>query len=494
MRYGKLWGETDTNVFAVLIRAMVDEAKLVPVQRVYPNGYGFPVLATYLVSISGLSVTGMQLAGGALLAVWVVLPVWLAYRELVGSARGATLATVLILIQPEFLFPILRGTHEKFTRGLMFLCLFLLVRSILARQTWRRFAALLLGFYLASYALITFNNLLATSFIVALGLALVLGLIMRYLIAPRSDSSDTMRRLLYAVSISLLLAFLFTFYAYPPARHGLRIVESVWDRMAMLFLDVEEVAANPYHTLTTAWVSFPVYLIVSIANWLLLIASFVLWIVQTHTWWRKRTWPEEPRTILLWSLYGAFGFLGAVSILVDVSGAIALNLQHRIFPSFAMIAAPFVTAWSLRQQTFRTTTRPLAYGLLVVVISFLSVVAVAKATNEPLVSNRWVFSTPAEFTGLDWARQNNPNGSTWAAFDSRLRASTGIQYGWETQGAKFDSHDPAPSTRTHLISDVMRARSERLNLRLPIEGDSLRVYDNGAAELYHLRPRTPYQK
>ena len=239
MRYGKLWGETDTNVFAVLIRAMVDEAKLVPVQRVYPNGYGFPVLATYLVSISGLSVTGMQLAGGALLAVWVVLPVWLAYRELVGSARGATLATVLILIQPEFLFPILRGTHEKFTRGLMFLCLFLLVRSILARQTWRRFAALLLGFYLASYALITFNNLLATSFIVALGLALVLGLIMRYLIAPRSDSSDTMRRLLYAVSISLLLAFLFTFYAYPPARHGLRIVESVWDRMAMLFLDVE---------------------------------------------------------------------------------------------------------------------------------------------------------------------------------------------------------------------------------------------------------------
>ncbi|MCB0041889.1 MAG: hypothetical protein KDE23_19535 [Caldilinea sp.] len=495
MRYGGLWGETDTNAFATAIRAMLAEFRLIPQEYAYGNGYGYPALATFLGRLTGLSVVQLQIFGGTLLAAWVVIPAWLAYRELTGSTRGATLATVIILVQAEFLFPILRGSHEKFTRGLMFLCLYLLVRSILVRQQPSRFAGFLLAFYLAVYALITFNNLMAISFIVALGLALLLSLVVWQLVGRRSDASAaTRRRLLYAIGISLLLAFIFTFYAYPPARNGLRIVESIWDRLALLFLDVKETATNPYQAVTAGWTSLPVYLIVSIANWLLLVLSFVLWSAQTFSWWRNRAWPNEPRAILLWSLYGAFGFLGAVSIAVDVSGALSSNLQHRIFPSFAMIAAPLVAAWFVRRQALWQMTRPLAYGALAVGIALLGVVAVAKATNEPSLSNKWNYYSPAEFTALDWTRTANPNAATWTSFDERLRAAIGICCAWEAEGAQLDSFAPDPGTRTFLISDVIRARGQRLHLSLPIQGDSLRVYDDGAAEIYRLRPRTPFQR
>jgi hypothetical protein len=474
---------------------MLAAGRLIPQQYVYANGYGFPALGTFLVRATGLSVVQMQIAGGMLLAVWVVLPAWLAYRELTGSTRGATLATVLLLVQPEFLFPLLRGSHEKFTRGLMFLCLYLLVRSIMSREQRRRFAAFLLAFYLAIYALITFNNFMATSFIVALGLALVFSLGVRRVIGSESDdSAAARRRLLYAVGISLLLAFVFTFYAYPPGRHAFRVVQSIWDKTALLLLDVEEAATNPYLTVGGAWISPPVYLLVSIANWLLLVLSFMLWSTRTSSWWRNRTWPEEPRAILLWSLYGAFGFLAAVSIVIDVSGAMASNLQHRIFPSFAMIAAPLVADWFMRWQAPRPQARRLAYGALAAGIALLAVLAVAKATNEPSLSNNWQYYTPPEKTALLFSEGRSDQRTVWVGLNERIPAALGICCSDEFDHLTLNGGMPRPGVRDFLLSDTIRARAARFNFDLPIPGDSLLTYTNGEADLYHLRPRTPFQK
>ncbi len=496
-RYGGLWGESDTAVFTRIIRAVIDTGSLVSPRGAYSNGYGFPALGAFLAHITGLSVAQLQIFGGPLLVVWIVLPAWLAYRELTGSARGATLATVFVLIQPELMFALLRGTHEKFTRGLMFLAFYLLVRGLMTRRRWRRFASLLLAFYLVIFALITFNNLMSISFITALGLALVLNLAARRLAGSQNDDTTaTNQRLLYAVMISIILAFFFTFYAYPPARHAIFLLQSTADRMAMLFLDAQEVAVNPYATIGGAWTSPTIYLMITIANWLLLGLSFILWVSQTFDWWRRRAWPEEPRALLLWSLYGAFGFLGAVSIIVDVSGAIATNLQHRIFPSFAMIAAPLVAEWLISRQAAQPEGRQparaaLLYGALASAIAFLGIVAVIKATNEPAVGNKWSYYSTAEFTGLEWARQYNPDTVTKAAFDERLSAAMLICCGLEDEIKGFYT---SFSGRVYLVSDIIRARGERLGLPLPIDADNLRVYDNGAAEVYRLRPRTPFQE
>lgn len=497
MRYGGLWGEADTSVFTRAIRDVLEYSNLTP-PRAYANGYGFPALAAFLVHASGMTVANLQIFGSSLLMIWIVFPAWLAYRELTGSARGATLATVLLLTQPEFLFPILRGSHEKFTRGLMLLALYLLVHSLLSRRQWRRLGAYILAFYLVIYTLITFNNLFAISFIAALGLALVFNLAVRRLTGLETgETSAIRRRLFYAVAISLVLAFFFTFYAYAPARHGILIVDSIIDRVAILFLGVEDVAINPYLTVTTAWVSARFYLLVSIANWVLLISSLIIWLWQTVRWWRDRAWPEEPNALLLWSFYGAFGFMGAASIIVDVSGAIASNLQHRVFPSFAMMAAPLIADWLIRWRAGRPEAvawngaRKAIYTVSVLAIAFLGIIAVIKATNEPAVSNNWIYYRPDEFTGLEWSRQFNPDSVIGAGFDWRLIPAVGICCEW------YDGVGTYYSTsvrRTYLVSDTERALGERLHAALPISGDSLQIYDNGATEIFRLRPRTPFQK
>ncbi len=497
IRYnGHLSGGGDAGRFAVWIASMQSQMTILTSGGTYGNGYGYQALVVLSNHITGLDLGVFQTYLGTLLIVWTVFVAWLFYREITQSNLATGLAMFILLAQPELLFALLRGTHEKFSRGLMFLCLYLLVRSILARRQLRLFVSFLLAFYLAGYALISFNNLLAISFIAALALALALSLFIRQLNRARPDNnSATRRRLLYAVLILLVLAFIFTFYAYPPARKGIVIAESATDRLALLFLDVEEATENPYQTISTSWISLPVYLLVSIANWLLLAISFMLWSAQSHSWWRCHTWPDEPRDLLLWSLYGSFGFLGALSIAVDVSGAMsARNIQHRVFPSFAMIAAPVVANWVVRRQEFRPVARRLVYGMLVAGIALLSLVALAKSSNEPLLSNKWSFYSPNEFKAVDWTLTTNPNAPTWISYDERLRAAIHNCCPWEVEETLLDAWRPEPGTRNYLMSNVIRARAKRSNLSLPIEGDSLRVYDNGSAEIYRLRPRTPFQK
>ncbi len=495
LRYGGLWGDSDTHAFATFIRAMLADGRLVPDEHVYAHGYGYPVLATFLVHATGLPVAQLQIAGGALLSAWLVPPAWLAYRELTGSGRGATLATVILLVQPEFLFPILRGSHEKFTRGLMFVCLYLLARSILVQRQWRRFAVYVLAFYLAVFALITFNNLMATSFIVALGLALAFSLGARRAVGWRVDGSTaTSRRLLYAVGISLVLVFLFTFHAYPPAQKSILTVESLVDRLALLVLDVEQTAGNPYQTISTTWISLPVYLLVSIANWLLLTVSFCLWSAQTLALWRNRTWPQGGRADLLWSLYGAFGLLGAGSIAVDLSGALAGNMQHRMFPSFAMIGAAVVAEWVAGRQRLRSRAHRLAYGALAVGIGFLGLLAVAKATNEPSISNKWQYYSTLEKTALLWSEAHAGQRTLWAGLDERVPAAMGICCPESFANLTLTGGLPRRDVRGFLISGIVRARAARVNLDLPIAADSLLFYTNGDADLYHSRPKTPFQR
>ena len=174
LRYGGLWGESDTFVFTGVIRNMFDSQMLVPSGHIYPNGYGYQTLAIFLMHTTGMSLAQLQIYGVVLFMVWLVFPAWLVYYEFTGSSRGGVLATVLLFVQPEFLFPVLRGTHEKFTRGLMFLCVYLLIRSLHARSHVERFTSWILAYYIASYALITFNNLLASSFIMAVTIAMTL--------------------------------------------------------------------------------------------------------------------------------------------------------------------------------------------------------------------------------------------------------------------------------------------------------------------------------
>lgn len=493
LRYQGYWGETDTFAFTHAIRAIQETADLIPTGQSYPNGYGFQALSLFLINFLGISLVQWQLLIGTLLVAWLIFPAWLLYRELTSSPRGATLATVILFVQAEFLFPVLRGSHEKFTRGLMLFCLYLLVRSLKTRYDPQRFAGWLIAFYLAVFGLITFNSLLAISFILAASFALILNWTAVQILTRKKGKKEdpTSQRLTYATMISIGLAFLFTFYIYEPAIHHLGLFQSIWDRVAALFLDVENQAIDPYAVVTVGWINLPTYLIISSGNWLILLVSAVLWLQKTAAWLRQKSKPRTLSEMILWSFYGAFAFIGILSVIVDFSGAIDGNLQVRSFPSFAMLAAPFIARWVIEKQA-AGQHRLIRWGW--VAVGFLAVLATLKATNEPLLSNKWLFYQPAELQAVQYADGALGETAVWTGFDERLVTAVGIRWGLESLDLTL-THElrQTEDVRDFLVTDITRARSLRVDQPLPLAagGDSLITYDNGFVELYHLRPRTP---
>lgn len=498
LRYGSTLGEIDSAAFLRSISIVQKTGELAPsTGGAYTNGYGYPALALFFADLSAISLGQVQLVGGALLLAWIVLPAWLSYREFTRSELAASLATLILLAQPEFIFPLLRGTHEKFTRGLMFLCLYLLLRSLRSRGA-RQLALLVVTFYLSGYALITFNNLLASSFITALVFAVTLVWSLGRLRVPADwHRPQLVSRLGYVIASLLVMAFIFTFYAYTPAQHQIQVLQSIADRLSVLFLQVEEASSNPYVVVNRGWISPAVYFAVSLANWLLLATSVLIWFAQARRWRQQRQAPPA-HLLLLWAFYAAFVFQGVVSMAIDISGAIAKNLQHRAFPSFVMLATPLVGHWLAQrlkspQGGWLQDSRALRWGLGAGV-AVLMALSLLKATVEPALSNYWIFYTPGEYQAAAWSERALVNGSLWVGFNERVAVGYALRTDGRAMEVYLDTYTVDPYTRDFLLSQATLLHASRVNQPLPAPADSLVTYDNGDAQVHHKRPVTPFQK
>lgn len=498
LRYGGTWAEADSATFAVLTRAFAAEGRLVPrFGPAYPNGYTFQAISTFIMGVTGVDVSTLQQLVYPFIAPMVVLPAWMLYRELTGSGRGATFATILLFTQPEFLFVILRSSHEKFTRTLLMLCLFFLLRSLKLQDRPWLLAAHVGLFYLAAFAFIASNNLLAHSFIFAVFIALVLG----RMLEKRNESlrqfgGRALPHLRYVTFIGVALVYVFTFYVYSPAQHDFLVLKSIWDHVATLFLDVQENPAtttytDAYGVIATGWVSIPVYFIVSSADWIVLGASFAVWLLQGLRWLWQGQAPKTQSAWLLWLFYAAFAGQGVLSVVADASGAMSSNLQLRLFPSISIFAVAMVGSTLDQWRPHRIT--PWMRLALAISIFWIAVFSVFKAINEPLVSNKWTFYRPNEIAALDWTDAHLKDTSIWTGYDERLVVAYDTARGDVPNHDRFQGFGVRPSTQTFVISTITRLRSARLGAPLPIPSDAFRVYDNGEAAVYHLRPQTPYQ-
>lgn len=497
-RYSGYWAEADSATFTKIIRAFSAQEKLIPAWGpTYPNGYSFQAISSFIIAVTGLDVVTLQQLVYPLVAALVVLPAWILFRELTGTSSGAAITTILLFTQPEFLFVVLRSSHEKFTRSLLLLSLFFLTRSLKLHDQPRLAAPYVVLFYLCVLTFITSNNLLAHSFVFAVVIALVLGrLLGRRLGFHKQETGRMLERLQSVTLLSLGLVYLVTFYVYPPAQHDLLVLEGIWERIAALFLDVQrtggEGSTNAYAAVQVGWLNLYVYFLVSIANWIVLAASFAIWAYQGLLWLLQRTAPETESDQLLWLLYAAFAAQGALSAVSDASGALGSNLQHRLFPSFSIVAVAVVgkalARW--RPRRFMPAIRMgLAVGLF-----WIAILSVFKATNEPMLSNKWTFYRPAELTAIEWTDSHLKGAEIWTEYDERLTVANDNARGESANQNQFQGYGVQPTTRNMLLTTITRLRSSRLSRPLPVPPDALRVYDNGEAELYHLRPETPYQK
>jgi hypothetical protein len=264
------------------------------------------------------------------------------------------------------------------------------------------------------------------------------------------------------------------------------------DRLWTLILGLEPIASNPYNVIDRGWLNTPIYILLTLPNWLLLVCSMAIWLMKT---WGiiRRKFSGGLADFLLWALFTAFAVQGLLSIGLDFSGTLAANLQHRVFPSFAMLAAPLVAKWFMdRRISFNTSSKFYRFGLPLG-ISLLAMLAVLKATSEPLLSNKWTYYSTGEAQAVQWADQTLSGRKLWTGFDERVNASVTIRQDARLLNIQLDQYDREPETRNLLVSSITRLRSLRLKEAIPVKPDDFITYDNGSTQIYHLRPRSPFQ-
>ncbi|MEI7555053.1 hypothetical protein [Candidatus Chlorohelix sp.] len=488
-RYGGNWAELDSSVLSKITRNFIENRQLVPNSgEVYPNGYSYQSLTTFITILTGLAVADLQQLVYPLTAILAVLPAWLLYYELTGSLKGTILATLLLFTQPEFLFVLFRSSHEKFTRSLMLLSLFFLVKSFEKQRHSGKSIPYVILFYFAIYTLMSFNNLMGASFIFALFLTAVIAVP----VGKRGLQlwHQALLRFRYIVLTCLVLAYLFTFYIYPPATHDLVFLRNIWDRAIALFLSTPKEPDIPVSDLI-GWINPIVYLLLSLSTWLITLAAFGIWLGMGWKWLVKQEKPDSSVLSFVWLLYLGFGIQGVLSWVADKSGS-GGHLVYRLFPSISLLSVAlvgrFLANWKPHNY-IRVWKVGLAFA-----IACLAFVSILKVTNEPALSNKWTFYSISELAALDWTDKTIQYSQVWTDFDERLSVAYAIARGESKNHNDFYGYELRETiTRYLLDTSLNRLRSKRLQKVMPFPPGTLLIYDNGEAQLHRLYPKTPFQ-
>jgi hypothetical protein len=486
LRFDRNWIDGDTARITRTIQAVHQGGSYLPEGYYYQHGFLYQVLSDFLLEMSGLDLEPLQISIWPFLSpLLLVLTAFIFYRRLSRSSRIALLAALLLLFQGDVLFVILRGSHEKLDWPLMLLALALLLHSLSSSMARRAISVAL--FYLLLFAMSAANVFFASVFVAAL--LVVLLLVWAVSTLQRRSSTENhlphpdLHRLGILLLSSTLVVFVVMAYVYPPSLANVTMLGTVWDRVSALLLGFQPLE-NPYAYISFGWVSTSAYLGVSAFTWLLIGTSFLIW-----CWRGIRLLRASPaswlRDELDWLLYAGFAVVVALSILVDVSGILSRNMQLRVFPGFTVIAL-------LDASAIRRPQRVLVYALMFLLLPYFMVASLFKATNEPLLSNKWGFYTPAEAFSLQWSEAHLRDATIWTGLDDRLVSASYILLG-EPQN-DYAANALNANDRYLLSTELDRERSLRLGTALPPVLDWLRLYDSGQTQLYHQRPATPYQK
>jgi hypothetical protein len=303
----------------------------------YAHGYEYPALIAFTSLLSGISVQWLQLNSSFWLVV-IVLTAFITYREILASPLAGMLAALLLLLQPDFLFYVLRPSHEKLTWEFALLLIFLLIRSSRKHADLRQLAVTVILFYFLFWGMITSNVYFASTFALALLIGVIGGRSFNIL-RNRGKSGDPhqmffMRRQALVVVACLILVYVFINYAYPPALTAYRLVGDMLDRLTLLFLGGQPVEAPAsYGALESGWVSQPLYLALTGFQWLIVFLGICSWFAEI----RSLSWAR--------SIAGCFGGFSAFSVLLALGmlmdfRAICKRTQLRMFTPFLLLSCP----------------------------------------------------------------------------------------------------------------------------------------------------------
>jgi hypothetical protein len=504
LRYGVYRGEPDTSVFTAAIRDMFDQGVLVPRGTVYTHGFSYQTVSVYLLNLCGLPVQLLQIVIYPLV-MGVILPIlgYSLFKLLLGEARTAMLATLFLFLQPEFLFVISRGSHERVTWVLTITALLLLAKSSATITSYHVFVPSVLLFYVVTFALSTSNSFFSSSFVSAIVFSLAVYHVLKQIGLKHSALVRTdnwvraFGRLKYIVPSCLILVYLVLFFVYTPAQHWFfTALRATTDRVSALFLSVEATAeiAETYAPITYGWTSRYVYFGLTVFNYFVLLVSFAEWLVRSWKYFLRGE-SDNPPALLLWILYPAFVFQFVTSIIVDLAGVLSNNLQLRLLTPLMLLSIPLAVAaivrlakWSYRGGSL--SGRLVRVGL-VLLTSWFGAAALIKGTNDPTVSNVWLFYRADEKQALVWTEGHLVNSEIWDGPDARLKIMLSLESIGGEGGNRYYGGLFRDTTRYVIGSSVSRAYSARRKIPFPNMQAAHITYDNGTVSLYQYRPNIP---
>ena len=500
LRFEGKWAETDSANMVLASKGIEETGLLYGVedQFIYLNGYNYQSLVMMLSQLTGIEISAIQQLFLPLLLPLTMLLAYLLLSEISGSKYFGFLGAAIMMTQPELMFVVMRGSHEKIGRPLMLLALLTLFWSLRSRKEPRKFLASILMFYLAIYGYISCNFLLGTSFLAALLFAMLAAMVVRWLnnLSLRQNlktaNNGVLSRLPLASVVAAIFAFLFVFYLFPPAQHDLYQLGSIADQLegVLLSTSVEQIVDPSYGRVLKVWANPSLFYVVSAANWLVILVSFPIWLYLGYRWLLRGDSPPNVSAWLLWLLYGAFGFQGFLSILVD-AGTTYNNTVHRVFPSFSILGVMIITYGLSRYYFDKGMPAFTKFGLAVSIL-FLVLLSLLKATNEPSLVGWWVFYTQPEEQATQWQTDHIVEQKCWLGPTERLmeanKTVTGVKNDWDVWS--LDS----VGIRCFFMSDYFRTQAARLGLEIPYLGNKHVVYDNGSSQWFRSRPLTPYQR
>ncbi len=498
LRFGGWSMEGDASSYTTAAIGMVNSGKLEYIGA-YNNGYAYSAVLTLISEVTGLQVQDIQLGS----AIWVfvlALVAFITYREFLDSAAAAGLGVFLLFLQPDFLFYVVRGGHEKYIWTYALLMLFLLARSYQQIQKPTKLVIYVSLFYLTFWAFIANNVYFAATFMSAILLSFVGGWVLNRLGVRRQvddkTKSQTLQRLIVVSMACFVLVFIFINYTYRPAIQFYSIFTSLTDKISLLLFGTQQVETpSSYQAFSMAWRSQPIYLMLTGLQWLIVIVSLVAWGIGLFNLSKM-----DQKRWLLWLMYSAFGFLAAFGMVADYSNFLNSNLQMRMFTPLALFSSIMVA--DLIAQDFRKLVvrkrhlAVIASISIVLIFIFGAAMVVLKVTNDPVLGNQWLFYTPAELAPAKWINNNEiQQQQVWVDTSEHLPRT---YYFWEGfrpiipyQYIYGVLQSPSPYT---LISELTRLRANRSGVSLPETDGQNRVYDNGQVQLYHRRPLTQYQR
>lgn len=420
-RYDGNWIDNDTVIISRQIEIVDKENTPIPSTHAYKLGYGYQVFVYYLSEFIDMSIIDTQTYIMPFIGVFLLIPsIIVFYFTITKDWIVSLIGTLMVLIQPTFIYTIMRGSHAKLDWPLLMIAIVLLVESAKMKNNKGWYVVF---FYFVIFAKVAINVFFTSSFIIALAIGLTFGFVLVIISRAEEKFNQNIERQMYVSLTSFVLILVFVLFIYEPARFAIRLLSSLVETMSLFFLNFE-FQTNPYSYIGLAWTSQEVYFLMSSYLWLIILFSIIEWLVRGKSILKAgnklNVWENFD-----WFLYTGFAFQIGITIIMDLTKAMGYtNMQVRAIPGFVVFAiillARRVVHIVSKIQNTSKSLRNILFVVFSLVFLVFTVFSLFSVTFEPTFSNRFTLYEHMEIKAVDWMVEKYEDTHIWTGISQRL--------------------------------------------------------------------------